>query len=616
MFETNRRVSVKNGRGLVTAAQMPMMGSGGMGSSMGGYSNINISAISTYFQRSETLLRGIADEQEIAFRTFYRDIYRYDVVAGTAVDMMSDLPFSDFSLQGGTPAQLEVFNRNIDNLGMRGLFPQLSVDYYVSGRSISSMLYNNDKKVFTDLMSHNPDSAEITPVPLYDQEPRIKVRVEGEMRQFVESRDPYFQKLKERMPESVLAALKNSHVVLDPLTTLFIPRALTPRSTGTSLYRRLIPIYLLEKVLYRGTITEAARRQRAIGHIQAGSQYWEPQDADLQNLLALFQQADLDPSGAMIATRNDVQYQDIRQGGDFWKWTDTAEQLTPLKMRALGINDALLSGEANISTQEASMSMFLEQLRTYRDFATRRTFYDRLFPMVSIVNGFKPDKKTETGIITASGNIDQLDDEIEDAIIFHQLGDHNVLIPQVRWHKQLRPEADREHLDVLNTMAERGVPVGLRTWAAAGGIDLDKQVSELENDLKIRKKIQQITGVLNPMGQAGGDPNQQDDGPDDSYRGSEAEQTVAHIIASMSDTEVAAAVRMATGTYKIPLLARDFGEASEMVGRTVTGKATAIHNQSKANKKYNTQVATALRRLSDSDHFEKTLRDAKAKGVS
>lgn len=611
MFDSTKRISVKRGRGLVTAAQMPLMGSGGLSTSMGTYSNLNVSAISTFFQRSETLLRGIADEQELAFRTFYRDIYRYDVVAGTAVEMMSVLPFSDFTLQGGTPKQLEVFNRNIDNLGMRTLFPQLSVDYYVSGRSISSMLYDNDKKVFTDLMSHNPDNAEITPNPLYDQEPRIKCRVDPELRQFLDSRDPYFTKLKERMPESVLHALKNSHVVLDPLTTLFLPRALTPRSTGTSLYRRLIPIYLLEKVLYRGTITEAARRQRAIGHIMAGSQYWEPQDADLQNLLAMFQQADLDPNGAMIATRNDVQYQDIRPGGDFWKWTDTAEQLTPFKMRALGINDALLSGEANISTQEASLSLFLEQLRTYRDYATRRTFYDRIFPMISIVNGFKPSKHEESKILTetANGNIDQLDEETEDAIIFHQLGDHNVLIPQVRWHKQLRPEADREHLDVLNTMAERGVPVGLRTWAAAGGLDLDKEVKELENDIQIRKKIQSITGVLGNQGQ------QQDEGPDDSYQGSEAQAHVAAIVDSMSDTEIAAAVRMQTGQYRVPILARDFGGASEIIGTSRTGKPKAVLNQARANRQYNEQMATVIGRLTNADHFAKVLADAKTKGV-
>lgn len=607
MFYSNRRAS-SNGRQLQTASYggFPMTGSalGGAGS----MANVQMNAISTYFQRSETLLRGIADEQEIAFRTFYRDIYRYDVVAGTAVDMMSVLPFSDFTLLGASDAQIDVFNKNINNLGLRTFFPEMSVDYYVSGRSISSMLFNNDETVFTDLMPHNPDNAEITPSPLYAEEPLIRVKVDGELKAFMQSRHPYFEKLRQRMPPEVLSELNSNSVVLDPLTTLFIPRRLTPRGTGTSLYRRLIPIYLLEKVLYRGTITEAARRQRAIGHISAGSQYWEPQDADLQAIVALFQQADLDPNGAIIATRNDVQYQDIRQGGDFWKWTDTTEQLTPMKMRALGINDALLSGEANISTQEASLSLFLEQLRTFRDTTTQRVFYDTLFPMVSIVNNMKGKKRVETGSM-----IQALDEETEDALLFRNVSDQNLVIPTVRWHKQLRPEADREYLDVLNTMAERGVPITLATWAAAGGIDLERQINDLQTDKKLREKIQSITGIIGGSAGGMGGPGGGDDdgGPDDSFRGSDAEKEVAAIMDTMTGDEVKAAIKIALGQDRVPILGRDFGGASEVIGSTRTGKPRAIYNQKGAVKKQQDQVIAALRRLRDPAHYKKVLTDAK-----
>lgn len=578
-----------------TAAPVPSMGSG---MNMGMYGNLNISAISTYFQRSETLLRGIADEQEVAFRTFYRDIYRYDVVAGTAVDLMSVLPFSDFTLQGASPEQLDVFNRNLDNMGIRSLFPKISVDYFVSGRSISSMLFNNDLKSFTDLISHNPDNADVRPSPLFMTEPKITIRIDAELKNFLNSKDYYFQKLKQRIPPQVLAAMRNNnHAVLDPLTTLFLPRQLTPRSTGTSIYRRLIPIYLLEKVLYRGTITEAARRQRAIGHIMVGSQYWEPQDADLQAILSLFQQADLDPNGALVATRNDVQYQDVRQAGDFWKWTDVSEQLTPMKMRAMGCSEALLSGDANWNTQDAALSLFLEGLRAYREQATRSMLYDRIFPIVSIVNGFKPDKRyMETG----NANIDSLDDETEDQLLFHQRGSTDLVIPSVRWNKQLKPEADREHLDVLNTLAERGVPIGLRTWSAAGGINLDEQMNEVKNDVKIRKKIAKLTGI---------------DYADQSFQGSDTEQELSHMLKDMSDKEVRSAVEIMLGRDRKPLLGRDFGAAQEVIGSTRTGKPKVVHNQTKAHREANERFAASLKRISDPARFKESLNHAKQSGM-
>lgn len=593
MFATNKRLSVKGSK--VVTASMSQLNAGG--ASMGGYGNLNISAISTYFQRSETLLRGIADEQEIAFRTFYRDIYRYDVVAGTAIDMMSVLPFSDFTLQGVSDKQQEVYWKSINNLGLTSLFPELSVDYYVSGRSVSSLLYDEDKEIFTDLISYNPDTVDIQPSILYNTEPLVKVRVDAEMRNFMQSRDPYLSRLRGRMPPSVRTALSHSHVVLDPLTTLFVPRKLTPRSTGTSLLRRLIPIYLLEKVLYRGTINEATRRQRAIGHITAGSQFWEPQDADLNSILQMFQQADLDPSGAMIATRNDVQYQDIRPSGDFWKWTDTTDQLTPLKMRALGINDALLSGDANIATMESSLSLFLENLRSFRASVTQAVFYKRVFPLISAVHGFK-DAKSAPKIETGMARMDNLDDETENEIL---MGGGGWLIPQVHWHKALRPEADREYLDVLNTMAERGVPVGLRLWAAAGGIDIDKQVEELEADRKLREKIQKLTGYQQPAGEQ-----------DDSYEGSDDQQEVSRLVDSMSPEEAHKAMREAAGLHvPRPLLAREFGANAEIVGRTRTGRAKLVHNQSAANRKMDEIASLALKRLSDPQHYAQVVANNK-----
>lgn len=579
-----------------TAAPIPSIGSG---MNQGLYGNLNISAISTYFQRSETLLRGIADEQEVAFRTFYRDIYRYDVVAGTAVDLMSVLPFSDFTLQGASPEQLDVFNRNLDNMGIRSLFPKISVDYFVSGRSISMMLFNNELKSFTDLMSINPDNADVRPSPLFMAPPLVTVRIDAELKNFLNSKNPYFQKLKQRIPAQVLAAMtNNNHATLEAMTTLFLPRQLTPRSTGTSVYRRLIPIYLLEKVLYRGTITEFARRQRAIGHIMVGSQYWEPQDADLQAILSLFQQADLDPNGALVATRNDVQYQDVRQGGDFVKWTDISEQLIPMKMRAMGCSDALLSGDANWNTQDAALSLFLEGLRTYREQATRSILQERIFPIVSITNDFKPDKRFQ--METGSIQIDSLDDETEDDLMFHQRGSTDLVIPTVKWHKQLKPEADREHLDVLNTLAERGVPIGLRTWSAAGGINLDDQMNEVKNDVKLRKKIAKLTGI---------------DYADPTYQGSETEMEMAHLISNMSDTELRSAVEIAMGIDKKPLFGRDFNGADELVGTTRTGKPKVVYNQPQKQKQMNEKVAASLHRLTDPAHFKRSVVFAKQNGL-
>jgi hypothetical protein len=130
----------------------------------------------------------------------------------------------------------------------------------------------------------------------------------------------------------------------------------------------------MEKLLYKGTISEAARRQRSIMHIQAGSDTWRPTTSDLQSLVGLFQEADLDPVNAMIATRNDIQVNEVRQGGDFWKYTDSVDQTASMKMRILGISESFLSGEKG---QRSDV-----QRHTLPGICVRQPFDNESYPLI------------------------------------------------------------------------------------------------------------------------------------------------------------------------------------------------------------------------------------------
>ena len=62
-------------------------------------------------------------------------------------------------------------------------------------------------------------------------------------------------------------------------------------------------------------------------------------------------------------------------------------------------------------------------------------------------------------------------------------------LPKINWHKALKPEADREYMDVLNTLQAHGVPIGLRQWAAAGGVSIHELMGSLDDDIAMRKKV-------------------------------------------------------------------------------------------------------------------------------
>lgn len=72
----------------------------------------------------------------------------------------------------------------------------------------------------------------------------------------------------------------------------------------------------------QSTVSSARRRARSILHLSVGTDQWEPENDELEAITNMFQQTEEDPVGAIIATRNGISPNEIRQAGDFWKISD------------------------------------------------------------------------------------------------------------------------------------------------------------------------------------------------------------------------------------------------------------------------------------------------------
>lgn len=447
------------------------------------------------------MLEGILMESEHILQAIYEDIYDYDVSCGTTVDLRATLVSSGFVLTGVKEKDLEVYQTALNRLGFPKILPQMYLDKYVRGKFISTLLYNRNKKEFSNQIVHSAKDCTILNNPLYVGKPVIKFRPPESMIEFFKDDSELAKNTRERMNPDMVKLLSNSGLVeLDDLLTLYVPRpSITGRGSGTSMFRRVVPIYILEKILYRGTISEAQRRQRAIMHITAGNDNWTPVDAEMQMLVAMFQQADLDPVGAILATRNDVNVQDVRQGGDFWKWTDIADYTGQMKLRALGVSEAFLSGETTYSSMEVSLSVFLENLRADRDYVTNAVFDSHLFPLIAHVNDMFADKRIrETAYQRGvGGSKGRLTGNTE-----FDIGDpSNYRVPKVNWDKSLRPEADSEYLQTLDSLAEKGVPISLSMIAAAGGVSIDEILSHQDKELETLKKVKAYREKMEQVGE-------------------------------------------------------------------------------------------------------------------
>lgn len=503
----------------------------------------------------------------------YRDIYFHDPICGATVDMFSSLPFSNYSFGGGKESLLEPFYEVNERLNLAASFPNIATDQMVTGAFVGSMIYNKEKKRFVDLMCHRYDNLKVTPVPLNSQDPILELIPPEHLVSLLAMDSPRVNKIKESLGAKFVEGLMSGNPVeLDPIGTIYIPRRAFSFGEGVSLYKRVLPLWLIEKNLYRGTLVESGRRQRGILQLQCGDgDQWDPTPEEMEFITDLFMNADADPIGSIITTKLGVQVNEFRQGGDFWKITDIWDQTGQYKLRAMGVSESFLSGEATLANTEANLSVFIEYMRSYRDRLTRDTFYNKIFPLISLMEGLVVTRNGK--VVRKSGLMDGGLDEV----MFRLNDGSKLFIPSVHWEKQLRPEQDQGMLDTLRAMSELGLPVSMRAIAAAGGYNLNQLLMDQDENLALQRRLldykkrqMDLEAEFIPPQDAGGGGGG---------------------FGSMSSAVL--------GTRPRPnLLSRDYGEASEVYDLTATGKKKLIIDQKSANERIDRRIAKVAQDLS------------------
>lgn len=530
-----------------------------------------------------------ADDRQLF--NVYRDIYFFDPIGGSYVDLFSTLPFSDVSFSGAKDSVLDPFYEVNERLSLSASMPNITTDLLVTGAFCGSMLYNKERKKFIDMMTHRYDNIEATPFPFMSQDPIFELRVPQDVKRALSKDSRRVDALRKELGAGFVDKMLNESLVeLDPVGTIYIPRKTFTYGEGVSAFRRMLPIWLIEKNLYRGTLIESGRRQRGILHAQLGDgDQWEPSQEEMDFITDLLLNADSDPIGSIITTRLGVNISEFRQGGDFWKITDIWDQTASFKMRLLGISEALLSGEANYDSAATGLTVFIESLRAYRDFVTRKVYYEKVFPLISMMNGYAVGKNGK--IMKKSGLMDGSLNEI-----MYRLNDGSKLfIPNVHWSKQLRPDIDSSMMENLRAMTELGVPVPLRSIAAAGGFNFDQLLMDQDEDLALRHKLLSYKKRQQEI-------DKQYQIADDAGGGGESFSSVSRSLSHGRGLDSALGIpnllgsqsAVLGGNRRPGLKGRDFGEQSEIYELTKTGKKKHVFRQARANQKANDAIYRSI----------------------
>lgn len=453
-------------------------------------------------------LEGFLPSGEHDFYPLYKDMYDNDGIAGGIIDILSTIPFSSFELTGIENKEvLETYQRSCEALRPRILLPALSRDYLTYGVFIGTALYDRKERIFTSVMPQDRMMCKISPVPIYGVDPIIDLKIPQSLMKLMNDKDPRIQRILQQLPQVIRDNMQKGEIRLPSESTLYIPRrSLSADYVGMSYLRRVLPIFLMEKTMFRGSLDQISRRQKPILHLLVGSDEWIATNEDLNNMAGLFRAADTDPVGAIVATRPEVSVSTADDPSAGLHYTEVFDFFTNSKCRALGITEDIISGSASFSSVEANITIFMENMRQYRGMITQEVFYEKLFPAMAYTNGFEKEKLNVHG--SKSDRIramEKMRDRVLSAeglrrIVGSDLGyavnikDANIkisdyAIPHIEWHKHLKPEGDAQVLETLTQLGEKGVPVPLSMYAAAGGVDLASVLNSLPNDLRLRKEL-------------------------------------------------------------------------------------------------------------------------------
>jgi hypothetical protein len=458
----------------------------------------------------------------------FRQIYARDGIAGPAIDIHAMIPWSIYDLVGVDDPHIRRFYEDaLMPLFTAETMEEISKEFLSLGRFCGSLVYDMKKGYWTSMLPHDSDFLEIEPIPVKGWDPILDLRPGPGLRKFIMNQDPRAQAALKHVPKNIIDRARAGRIELSPLNTLWVARKVSPYDhVGTSMLTRILPYWAMEKPLLDATVAAARRRAGAILHVSAGvDDKWEPTEEEMANIADIFIRADEDPVGAVVVTRTGVESNEVRPPGSVWKLSDEFSFLSEGKMRALGINDAFLSGEATYTSYEQATSIFMEQVRTFRERMTVKTIL-KMAEILARSHGFRKMKQAHLDhqIRVKEGEKSQpeveqpvqpRDEEVKAPGIDPQeeLDEHKeeeardfklknlsrkdamaipksqLIIPGVSWAKSLRPEGDQQLFEILTTMEEHGVPVPLREWSQAGGRSINEIMDGLEDDANLRIRI-------------------------------------------------------------------------------------------------------------------------------
>jgi hypothetical protein len=476
------------GRNIVHTSKGPIHRSaatttaGGSLGTSGGASTSMANSPLFYDYRWSTPDKYYFPRNRVVANSIWREIYKRDPAVAIATDMYAELPWSRFDLTGIEDDSIRHLYE--DMFHALNVVPKMQIytrEYLVTGELILHLVFNSLKGIWDRVISHDPDYVRVEGIGLAAEQPLLWLRPTPEIKKLVSSADPRIRRLQNAIPKELIMAFRmNKEVPLDSLNTTYIPRLNFSKDIrGMSLYTRLYRVIMYEDFIVNASLAVAQRNAAPLRIFKLGDPNtgWLPDADDEAAFAEMLSIAESDPLAAIIMHHN-VSCDLVGVSDRVLLISKEWDFIERVKLLAMGVSKAFLIGETSFAASVAGLQTLLERLSALRTKIEQEWLIKKVMEPIARMNEFYKRPKSE----------------IEHRLRIKTPDQMELLIPKIKWQKNLDPTQDVALLNIWRDLKERGL-ISERTYSNGAGLDVDVERKNIAEEKKFKDEHPEIYGI-------------------------------------------------------------------------------------------------------------------------
>ena len=414
---------------------------------------------------------------------YWRLFYKLDPVIGTCLDMYGEMPWGNVSFSGeGVDGEVkDVMEYSWDACLMRTILPAATREFYIVGEAAPHLFFDDSKGCWTYCALHNPDQLDIIDAPFIKMDPVAEFIPDDRLRQVLHSSHHSLQKVRESMPQELLARLTSGqNIPLSPINFTFLPRKLHPYDTrGTSIISRLWRILMYEDAIFEASLATARRHAGPLKVAKIGDPAtgYIPGPEHEQRLLELLAQAELDVN-AWLVYNYAVSFEMVGTSERVMTIDKHNDVIERIKLIALGVSKSFLAGEVTYASAATGLTVFLRRLKSVRQHFESSWLLPKFFLQMAKINKWVKPTQAE------------LDHRVRVRRSSREVSEDNrYIMPTLEWDRSLDPSVDNEMISAMQNLQQLGVNFSKSTLYAQVGRDFEEESRQRVTDAEFEQEI-------------------------------------------------------------------------------------------------------------------------------